>query len=167
MEITYRTGDIFETESPIIIHGCNAQGTYNAGFAKQVREQLPFAYTVYRQVYLERGLNLGEVVWAINIAEGQRSRIVGNAITQADYGSDGRQRVNYAAVRQAFREVDGYVRLSRDHPQRLCIPEFGVITSVSMPAIGSGGGDWTIIAAIIEEESLHFTPIVYLRNGKI
>lgn len=164
MEIIYKTGNIFDADSPVIIHGCNAQGDYNAGFAEQVRKRLPFAYTVYRQAYLERGLQLGEVIWALDIAVG---RIVGNGITQAYYGSDGRRYIDYAAIRRVFREVDRVVSLSQDHS--LEIAKFGAITEVNMPAIGSGlgGGEWTTIADIITEESQHFTPIVYVLDGKI
>ena len=161
MQITYKTGDFSAGDERVSIHGCNARGVMGAGAALAVRERLPFAYRVYREAYLEKGLHLGQVVWAIDIQPDEQPRIIGNAITQDDYGSSLKQFVNYDAVKNAMREVDRFA--SHTQTGQMDVAGIGAITAVSMPMIGAGlgGGDWENIAAIIEEESRHFTPVVY------
>lgn len=169
MRITEQVGDFISGDELLIIHGCNAQGAMAAGAALAVRQRLPFAYHVYRSTYLLRGLQLGEVIFAIDVGrqEGQeagalhvaRPRIVGNAITQQFYGSGGRF-VSYEAIQQAIRAVDEFVRRTCED---IHIVGITPITSVGMPMIGAGhgGGDWAKIVSIIEAESHHFHPIVY------
>lgn len=166
MQITERIGDFIEGNESLIVHGCNAQGVMGSGAAAAVRARLPFAYHAYRRVYLRRGLRLGEVIWALNIETGQRSRIVGNAITQENYGSDGRVYIDYEAVRATLQAIDHLCVLTQAaQSAREQIDIIGVtpIDAVGMPMIGSGlgGGRWLRIAEIIETESRHFKPIVY------
>jgi O-acetyl-ADP-ribose deacetylase (regulator of RNase III) len=161
MEIIDRVGDVIDGPESVIIHGCNAAGAFGSGMAKAVRERLPFAYAAYRQRYL-RGLVLGDIVWAINLAEKQRPRIVGNAISQKVYGPGDKQYVNYEAIRSIMRAVDRFCLLSQDSAD-IDIAGITPIRAVGMPAIGSGlgGGDWATIADIIQHESQHFQPVVY------
>lgn len=166
MQITEHIGDFIEGNESLIVHGCNAQGVMGSGAAKAVRTQLPFAYHAYRRAYLFDGLHLGKVVWAFNISIGQRSRIVGNAITQEYYGNDGKVYVDYDAVRDVMRAIDHFCVLTQaDSSASDYVDIFGVtpINAVGMPMIGSGlaGGRWSKIAEIIEAESVHFKPIVY------
>lgn len=160
MQIIERTGDFLAGDEVLVIHGCNAQGEMGSGAALAVRQRIPIAYRVYREVYLLRGLPLGEVIWAIDIGgDAQRPRIVGNAITQEYYGPHGRY-VNYGAIRDTLRHVDQFVARTHDDIQ---IARVSPITAVGMPMIGAGrgGGDWAEIVKIIEGESEHFQPIVY------
>lgn len=166
MQITERIGDFIEGNESLIVHGCNAQGVMGSGAAKAIRTQLPFAYHAYRRAYLFSGLRLGKVIWAVNVSTGQRLRIVGNAITQEYYGSDGKVYVDYDAVRAAMRAIDHFCALTQaDSGANDQIDIFGLtpIDAVGMPMIGSGlaGGRWLKIAEIIEAESIHFKPIVY------
>lgn len=160
MQIIERSGDFLAGDEVLIIHGCNAQGVMGSGAALAVRERISVAYRVYREVYLLRGLTVGEVIFAIDVGgDAKRPRIVGNAITQEHFGASGRY-VNYAGLREALRRVDRFVALTHDALQ---IAGVSPLTAVGMPMIGAGlgGGDWTEIAKIIEAESAHFTPVVY------
>jgi O-acetyl-ADP-ribose deacetylase (regulator of RNase III) len=75
--------------------------------------------------------------------------LVANAVTQKNFGRSGRY-VSYDAVRLVMQRANV-----------LC--KAGGITEIAMPKIGAGlaGGDWDIIAQIIEEESTNFQPVVY------
>jgi O-acetyl-ADP-ribose deacetylase (regulator of RNase III) len=169
MQIIERSGDFIEGTESLIIHGCNAQGMMGAGAAKAVRERLPFAYQAYREVYLMRGLRLGEVIWALNTGSDtltMRSRIVANAITQQDYGSEPKLYVDYDAVRAAMRAVDEFCvrsQASQQSEEFIDIAGLTPIYTVGMPMIGAGlgGGSWSRIAEIITAESQHFQAVVY------
>lgn len=160
MQIEYRTGDLITGPEHLIVHGCNAEGVMGRGLARVIKERFPFAHRVYREVYLSRGLTLGEVVFAIDVGSEGPPRIVGNAITQQGMGSDGRQYVDYDAIVSVMREVDRFVLLMQENAE---IARFGRIDAVGFPQIGAGlgGGDWERIAQIIETESVNFHPVVY------
>ena len=149
MRIEYRTGDLLEATEPVIVHGCNAQGSMGAGVARAIRDRYPAAHAAYRAAYEARALKLGTIVWA----ECGRHR-VGNAITQERFGSPrgGRRFVDYDAMRSVMRAINETV-------------EDG--TAVAMPLIGAGlaGGSWSVIAKIVEAESTRFRPVVYLLDG--
>lgn len=160
MQIIYKIGDAIDGEEAILVHGCNQHGVMGAGFAKAVRERLPFAYEAYKIAW---PYCLGQVVWAIRIIEGERPRIVGNAITQEHYGNEaGRRYVDYEAVREAMRAVDNFVVHAAEHIAVLPRDKEGRI-AVAMPMIGAGrgGGEWWLLEMIIQEESQHFQPVVY------
>lgn len=165
MDIRYRIGNVLDTDCAVLLHGCNMQGVFNAGVAKAIRERFPFAYLAYRETYLARALRLGEVVWAIDT---EQTRIVANAITQEFYGPGGQRYVSYDAVREAIRAVDALVARTQrpNDDDGIDIAGITPITMVAMPLVGAGlgGGNWNEIATILEEDSHHFTPVVYQLN---
>lgn len=158
MEIEYRQGDVLAGPERLIIHGCNAQGVMGSGVAKAIRDRYPWAYDAYRMAWEEDDVYLGAVIWAIDTGA---ARIIGNAITQEFFGRDGQKYVDDNAVRRCIQEVDRFVVLTQT--EDVLIPCIGKITGVAMPMIGAGlgGGDWSVISKIIEEESKHFRPVVY------
>lgn len=149
MQIEYRKGDLFTTDIKAILHGCNAQGVMNSGVAKIVREEYPAAYENYRDIYNSAtdkflsSLPLGEV-YPVET----KGKLILNAITQEKYGYDGKRYVSYNAVAKVMARID------RMYPD---------LTEVAMPKLGSGlaGGDWNVIAAIIESELTSVKPVVY------
>lgn len=163
MKIEYRDGDMFKAPERVLLHGCNAQGVMRSGVAKAMREIYPGAYDAYAVVYRHFGLKLGEVIWHKEASDG---RIIANAITQDRFGRDGSRYVDYTAVRDALRAVDLACAMSQSTPS---IPGQTPMLAVVMPLIGAGlgGGSWEVIAAIIEETSGSFQPIVYLHDGKM
>lgn len=150
MKIQYINGDLFKTQHPVIMHGCNDQGVMGSGVAKTVRDLYPKAYEKYNK-YCENTNDVGGDVVYVQV---KPNLVIANAITQHNYGRDGRRFVNYEWVAQCIKNADQ-------------LAEFRGIEHIAMPKIGSqlGGGDWNVIAAIIESESKHFTPVVYIYEG--
>lgn len=143
--LRYVKGDLMKAPERMIIHGCNTMGVMGSGVAYLIRRDFPKAYEAYRNHYEAHGLKLGEVVWATD-----KGKTIGNAITQARFGRDGSRYVNYDAVRDAIRAVSV-----------MCVTL--EIDSVAMPKIGAGlgGGDWNVIAEIVDQESSDFQAVIY------
>ena len=147
MTIIYNEGDFLLGSEPYKAHGCNKQGGFGAGVAKHIRTVYPEAYHVYRDHYKEHGLKMGEVIYAHVAASPQP--IICHCITQEFYGNEaGRIYVDYDAVRACMKELN-----------KCAEGQF-----VALPKIGAGlaGGDWEIIADIIEEEFTNTAPVVYV-----
>lgn len=133
-------GDLIELalagEFDLIVHGCNCMCTMGAGIAKTIKSTFPAAYTADKETIKGDESKLGDISIA-TVALPTGNLIIVNAYTQFDYKGRG-LKANYNAIRQAFRKVkERYTGLR-----------------IGFPAIGAGlaGGDWSIIATIIEEE---------------
>lgn len=120
----------------LIVHGCNCFCTMGAGIARQIKDHFPEAYEA--DLATEEGdrSKLGTISWAGVEVEGGRLIVV-NGYTQFHYHGAGRL-VDYDAVRRVFRTVKKQFSGRR----------------IGYPAIGAGlaGGDWELIAQIIDEE---------------
>lgn len=116
----------------VIVHGCNCFCTMGAGVAKAIAAAFPEALAVDRATPKGDRAKLG----TNSVAACDRVTIV-NAYTQFDWRGRGRK-VDYDAVRSCFAEV------SRRFPD----------ARIGYPKIGAGlaGGDWDVIAGIIDEE---------------
>lgn len=145
MKLIYKKGDVTDAVEPAIMHGCNAQGVMGSGVAAAIRTKFPNAYLEYRDAYGRfPGLVLGRIV---GMATG--GKVILNAITQDKFGPYRRQ-VNYEAVYLALEEANR-IALRRS------------LHAIAMPRIGAGlgGGNWNIIAAMIEETSTEYQPVIY------
>ena len=135
-------GDIvklaLEGKFGVIVHGCNCFHTMNSGVAKAIRAAFPEVYDtdIKNTKKGDRG-KLGTISY-VCINRPNVSFFVVNAYTQYDYGYDGKRRVDYDAVRSAFRQVANIFPAAK----------------IAYPKIGAGlaGGDWEIISYIIDEE---------------
>lgn len=147
MKIEYITGDLFSTDCEHIVHGCNAQGVMGSGVAKTVKESYFDAYKFYAEQYDQHGLKLGDVQFVP-----ANGKVIVNAVTQEHFGRDGKQYVSYDAVQQAMRTINNTLKLSG-------------VDRVAMPKIGAGlgGGEWSIIEALIELEMTDVQPYVYVQ----
>lgn len=125
-------------EFDVIIHGCNCQCTMGAGIAKGIKEAFPAAYKA--DAATERGDwdKLGSYSSAEVMVAEEQPLIVVNAYTQFDFRIRKTPNVDYEAIRTVFRVIKA------DFPNK----------RIGYPAIGAGlaGGDWKVIAAIIDEE---------------
>lgn len=148
MDIDYRIGDMFKGGHKYMAHGCNAQGVMGSGVARIVRDNYSFAYDEYVEAHEKIPLIVGELIPAVNTD----GTTVFNCITQNKYGTDQRY-ANYGAIQSCIHKIDNYMLANVFMCER----------EVAFPMIGAGlaGGDWGIIAGIIERESRHFKPIVY------
>lgn len=148
--LKYVVGNLLEAPEDCIAHGCNAQGVMGSGVAVQIKEQFPNAYYVYNRQHAEYdGLILGDVIWAR-----QNNKFIANCITQERYGKNKHEQyVNYDAIRSCMWKIN--------------INCFDIKTVV-LPLIGAGlgGGDWSIIAKIIEEFLPRYTPTIYVLTDK-
>lgn len=132
-------GDILNSTSGIIVHGCNMQGKFGSGIALQIKEVYPEAYAVYKQCEVTKGLTLGEYS-TVDVGDLRNLYIV-NMITQQNYGKDGKKYVSYDAIHEGFTKL--FTRLEENSRQDL---------TVRFPAIGAGlgGGDLEVILRIID-----------------
>lgn len=157
MKIDYRIGDMFKGGHDYIAHGCNAQGVMGSGVAKVVYDSYHYAYTAYHNTYDEEGLTLGNVVVAEPVERQCISEpvlpTIFNCITQNNYGTDQRY-ANYGAIQKCINGINAYM-----------VNKCGLMVEpeVAFPMIGAGlaGGDWNIIAGIIESNAVYFQPVVY------
>lgn len=135
--MTLFTGDLLELARrgvfDVIVHGCNCQHTMGKGIARSIREQFPAAYEADLQTPKGDRGKLG----TISVAEVGPLAIV-NAYTQVYDGGGVLGEAKYDAIRNAFRAVK-----RRFTGRRIGYPRIGA---------GLGGGDWKLIADIIDEE---------------
>jgi O-acetyl-ADP-ribose deacetylase (regulator of RNase III) len=165
MRIEYRTGDLLKGDVRVVCHGCNAQGKMGSGIAKSVREAYPAAFEAYEMAHRSRGLRVGEVSWAACGLD----RVVANAVTQRFYGNSARTGVvyvDYEGVRACLRAIEA---AAAGGLRDAFGAEVGPFDAVGFPLIGAGlaGGAWPRIAAIVEEESRSFRPVVYTLDGRV
>lgn len=156
MKIVYRKGDLLQTTCLAIAHGCNAQGVMGRGVAKVIKSKYPKAFLKYRTAHEKYGLKLGEVISVI-----ESGKLILNCITQEYYGKLSSVYVDYPAIRLCMREVN--IKVAYFYQIESTSPNTIDWMSVAFPKIGSGlgGGDWSVISDIIEEELTEVTPIVY------
>lgn len=148
MKIEYRNGDLFSTEIHMILHGCNSKGVMGSGVAKIVKALYPSAFEQYN-LWCTKGFRLGQYL-AVNTG----NRTIINAVTQQNYGKVADQTgpnpvryVSYDAVAEIMHSLNKAYSGS----------------TIAMPTIGAalGGGDWSVISAIIESELKTVQAVVY------
>lgn len=143
MALKIESGDVFnalyykaEKDEPVIfVHGCNAKGVMGSGVAALVKKLYPHAYNHYKREYDDFGFDLGNVQFCIHK---DTSVVVVNAITQKNYGKDGKLYVSYDAVIKALEDVAKY---AKSHNLPVYLPMIGG---------GLGGGDVKRLTAIFQ-----------------
>lgn len=131
------TGDLLKMalagDFDVVVHGCNCFHMMGAGIAAAVKKLFPEAYQAdIDSPYGDRS-KLGTVSTCDVHRDGARFFVV-NAYTQFHGGPD----LDYDALRSCFRAIKyGFFGL------RIGYPKIGA---------GIGGGDWSKIAPIIDEE---------------
>ncbi|MGI8648616.1 MAG: Appr-1-p processing protein [Acidimicrobiales bacterium] len=154
LSIEYRVGDATRPtgDGPkVVAHICNDIGAWGKGFVLALSKRWTEPEAVYRRWFADRATNdfrLGSVrlvqvepdIWVANII-GQRGIRRGS----------GGPPVRYDAIEEALSTVADQARTAG--------------ASVHMPRIGCGlaGGDWKIIAAIVERKlsATHVPVVVY------
>lgn len=123
-------------EFDVIVHGCNCFCTMGAGIAKTIKQVFPAAYEADLATVAGDESKLGQYTKAQVEAQG-KDLIIVNAYTQYQWRGAG-CKADYEAIRQVFRQVKLAFTGKR----------------IGYPALGAGlaGGDWSVIAAIIDEE---------------
>lgn len=123
-------------EFDVIVHGCNCFCTMGAGIAKTIKQVFPAAYQADKATSSGDEAKLGQYSIA-QVEVNDKPLTIINGYTQFDWRGAGRK-ADYDAIRQVFRRVKQNYSGKR----------------IGYPAIGAGlaGGDWAVIAAIINEE---------------
>jgi O-acetyl-ADP-ribose deacetylase (regulator of RNase III) len=116
----------------VIIHGCNCQCVMGAGIAKSIKVRFPEAYEADCKTEKGSRNKLGTYSKAL---VGKLTIV--NAYTQFHWKGGG-IKVDYEAIRAVFRSI------KRNFSGK----------KIGYPMIGAGlaGGDWKVIATIIDEE---------------
>lgn len=130
--IVYKTGNLLDQTSGIIVHGCNMQGVMGSGVAKQIKARYPQAYEDYMTQLRNR--DLGDVIFSA-VSD---TLVIANALTQEYYGLSDKQYVDYSAIEAALIEV----MLFRNPCEDVHMPRIGA---------GLGGGSWDVIEIIIND----------------
>lgn len=149
--IKYEVGDATNPTMDgikIIVHCCNTVGAWGAGFVVALSRRWRMPEQEYRNWYqriLGEGKNelpLGEVQF-VNV---EPQIIVANMIGQEGVGfHDGRAPIRYNAIVDGLNKICHYATdyTSKSHYPTIVAPRFGA---------GLAGGDWNLIAPIIEDE---------------
>ncbi|MEW9304587.1 macro domain-containing protein [Labrys neptuniae] len=120
----------------VIIHGCNCQCQMGKGIALTIKQRFPEAYAADLRTVKGDASKLGTFSSA-TIQRATSTFTVVNAYTQFHWRGEG-VKADYGAIRQAMRAVK-----SNFSGQRIGYPRIGA---------GLAGGDWDVIAALIDEE---------------
>ena len=141
--------DILRSGANIICHQVNCKGVMGSGVAKQIREQFPNVYDIYKQkCTASRPHKLLGVSQFVPVVTDKTPNFLGvfNLFGQKDYGYDGKQYTDYQALRTAFTTM------------KSCIDTLSTVSdkrfSVAIPykiGCGRGGGDWDVVLDIIYE----------------
>lgn len=147
-----KIGNLLNASEDMIIHGCNDQGVMGSGVARAIRNKWPECYKTYHDYFRQNGLTLGEIVWYFS----DSNKIIGNAITQHNYGRDGNRYVDYDAIGVCFEHI---YQMANEYN----------IKSIAIPAIGAGlgGGDWNKIKDIILSKMSDISVSVYILEDEI
>lgn len=143
--IKYVKGDVLASDEPRIAHGVNCSGGFKSGFAKAVADKYPIVKERYSSLFEAGGWSLGHTQ-LVEVDDGS-GRLIANCGTQQRYGrpTEG-PFVSYPAVREVIK------KLVKTWPEGFAMPKMGA---------GLAGGNWDIIAQIIEEESATVEVRVY------
>lgn len=139
MPIIYQVGDLLESDCDMIAHGCNCHCRMKSGIAGQISKKYPEVNKAdHRTKYGDKS-KLG---MAMPVFHPKQDKCVVNLYTQYRYGNDGKQYVDYDAVRSSLEALRGWQEqlLGRNPDHKLGIPRIGA---------GLAGGDWTVIEKII------------------
>lgn len=141
--ISYRRGDILQSDANIIVHQVNCMGVMGAGLAKQIRDKYPLVYNMYRS-YCDVASSKRPPMGKAQIIPVNRGQYIANCFAQIDYRRSGQDicLTDYNALRTALKTVR----------------EFAVdmnAKTVALPfwlGCGLAGGNWAIVRDIIDAE---------------
>lgn len=146
MALVHKTGDIFSTSQPAIIHGVNIRGVMGSGIAKTIRQLYPDVYTAYRDYCKAGELQAGGMFpfFGHNLDGKTVDRWILNAASQDDPGPS----ATYEWLQESLRK--SFVWLSKVGETGVAIPRIGA---------GIGGLEWAPVLSIIEKLSREFPQI--------
>lgn len=126
-------GDLFETDSPVIAHGCNCRGVMGAGVAKIVAQKYPDVRRIYKNLCSEDKFQLG---YCQLIYSQFGSKIIANLGTQYYPGADARLN----AIEMALENLG--IQLKAFDINEVALPMIGC---------GIGGLKWEDVSVIVKK----------------
>lgn len=148
--IKHIKGDIFQSGADVILHQVNCQGVMGSGIAKQVREKYPVVYEAYKELCgQDEPKNLLGIAQPV---KADSKTIIVNMFAQEKFGYDGKRYTDYDALRKCFETV-------RDN---------NATDTIAIPYLMGcyrGGGDWSVVSAMIEEIFTGCDVTIYEYNG--
>ena len=117
----------------VIVHGCNCRHTMGGGIARQIKNAFHEAEDADLATEYADPKKLGTLSTATIVRDGRTFTVV-NAYTQFEPGAS----ADYDAIRSCFQEIK-----RQFSGKRIGYPRIGA---------GIGGGDWSVISAIIDQE---------------
>jgi O-acetyl-ADP-ribose deacetylase (regulator of RNase III) len=147
--IKYIKGDILEAPQRYIAHGVNCRNKMGSGVAKVLLgkwSQVKSEYHSLVKDLLPTLINGQEDLLGIIQPVDCGEKYIINMFTQENFGYDGKQYLDYDAIRSCFNA------LKQLDVEELAIPKIGC---------GLAGGDWEIVSKIIDEETDGINVYVY------
>jgi len=130
------TGNILDIDYGAICHQVNCQRVAGAGLALQIKSKWPEWYTYYQKTNPTLGtttifpVQYNPGIWILSL------------YAQDNYGH-GKRYTDYDAFHKCLKDVNWFTSILREHSP-IYFP-YGI-------GCGLGGGQWSIIEKIIEEE---------------
>ena len=147
--ITYKKGNLLDSNCDIIVHQVNCQKVMGSGIAKQIRDRWPDVYSDYCN-FIDYGFDNGVCRYSYDFLGSTQfvfvnGKIVVNFFSQDQYLPRGVCHTNYEAFRTCCQNLKHNIKLR-------CIDGGSVIGFPYKIGCGLAGGDWSIVSKIIEEE---------------
>ncbi len=120
----------------VIVHGCNCFCTMGSGIARTIRQVFPEAYAADLKTTKGAADKLGDFSFATVNRNGHEITIV-NGYSQYNFEGPG-VLVDYPAVQKLFAKIK-----TAFSGKRIAYPKIGA---------GLAGGNWLVLAAIIDRE---------------
>lgn len=139
ISVKYLPGDATAIANPeqitIIIHCCNNKRKWGLGFVLALSKKWP----KIREEYLKQTMTLGSVA----IVQVEPKVYIANIIGQDGYGTSQKKYVKYKALRSGFNSILQFITEYKGSEKIV----------IQGPQLGSGlaGGNWTKIAALLQE----------------
>lgn len=129
----------------VLLHVVNCQGVMGSGIAKQIKEEYPEVYKLYRRNYEESNVFLGQVL-GVDVGEG---KCVVNLHAQGRYGFDKRH-LNYGALSITLNKTADHYTYSS--------PIIGLPCKMGCDR---AGGDWEVVLEMVQYYFKNFRVKVY------
>ncbi len=167
--IESKQGDLLSASEPFIAHGVNCLGVMGAGVARAIAEKWPSSELKYKEFCYKYGTNPEKLLGlSLATSEKEAEKVLFHLFTQPDVGLTERK-VHYGALARAFSEMNNsleYMRQFDEHMERETLRDPTITIPapvVAIPKVGAGlgGGDWELIAELINGTTPNINIVVY------
>lgn len=152
--ITYKTGNLLDSDCQVICHQTNCKGKMGAGIAKQIRDRYPRVYDAFLRFHKEGKDRLGEIGIVYTEEDPLLPwRYVINMYAQDKYFPRSIRHTDYVAFAGCISSVKNGVAEYNEKMVKSGQRKF-VIKKIGFPdhiGCGLAGGDWETIRGIIED----------------